>query len=218
MSINLFVFMLVVSSLALFDVIAVAEDEKSSHEVVFKYDEPVGELYLNLTVTSGGRNVRTLHGDRLLGRAYERTDPQLVSQDGNFVYLSQIESGFVEGPNDSPKYHEVAYCELLDVRSGCIVARETGEFCGGSFTFDGGWDNPLYPDFNLAKQTPSVFDYVSGKLTPADSPESSFENLLICDPPSSNNVDAYRSIIKNNVFHLDDFRREAFERDLKLRH
>ncbi|WP_460056223.1 hypothetical protein [Pseudomonas sp. S2_D06] len=133
MSINLFVSMLVVPCLALFDMVAVAEDKKPSHEVVFKYDDPVGELYLKLT-----RNVRTLQGDRLLGRAYERTDPSLASQDGNFVYLSQIESGFVEGSNDSPKYQEVAYCELLDVRSGCIVARETGELCGGSFTFDGG--------------------------------------------------------------------------------
>jgi hypothetical protein len=130
------------------------------------------------------------------------------------VYLSQLESGVVETSSNSNMRHEVAYCELLDARSGCIVARETGEFCGGFFTADGKWENPLYPSFNLASEKPRAKDFVSEKLKPASTPESSFENLLVCDPLSPDNVDDYSIVIKKDIFNLDSARRQAFELDL----
>lgn len=206
---------LITFSLIFCEAVAVAQNNKDNHVVSFKYDNPLGELFLTLTVIRDGENVRILHGDEVTGRAYERTDPPLKSVDGNFVYLSQLESGVVETSSNSTMRHEVAYCELLDTRSGCIVARETGEFCGGFFTFDGKWENPLYPSFNLASEKPRAIDFVSGKLKPANTPESSFENLLVCDPLSLNNADDYSIVIKKDIFNLDDARRKAFELDLE---
>jgi len=206
---------LIAFALMFCETVAVAQGNIDSHVVSFKYDDPMGELFLTLTIIRDGENVRTLHGDEVIGRAYERTDPPLKSLDGNFVYLSQIESGVVETSSNSTKRHEVAYCELLDTRSGCIVARETGEFCGGFFTADGKWENPLYPSFNLASEKPRAIDFVIGKLKPANTPVSSFENLLVCDPLSHNNADNYSAVIKKDIFNLDGARRKALELDLE---
>lgn len=190
------------------------KEKESSNGIDFQYDDQVGERYLTLTILRDGKTVRTLRAGIQNGGAFEPDDPPRLSPDNHFVFLSQIESGELETPN-GPVTREVAYCNLVDVYSGCIVARETGQFCGGAFTRDGKWKNPLYPDVNLANKTPRANDYAKGKLRPADSPNASFDNLLACDPPSDDNADAYRTIIEKNLFDLDSAQHDALERNLK---
>lgn len=201
--------------------VAIAEnvrEKESSHINDFQYSDPMGKRYLTLTIFRDGNIVRTLRGESQSGGAFERDDPPFLSPDGNFVLLNQIESGDAERPDGSLIYHEVAYCNLVDVRNGCIVARDTGQFCAGTFTEEGKWKNPLYPDVNLANKTPRANDYAKGKLRSADSPVASFDNLLACDPPSDDNADAYRTIVEKNLFDLDSAQRDALERNLKERH
>lgn len=193
------------------------KEKESSYITDFQYSDTVGERYLTLTILHDGKIVRTLHGERERGGAFERESLPRLSPDNNFVYLSQIESAELETPNGAI-ISENAYCSLVNVRNGCIVARETGEFCGGTFTSDGKWKNSVYPDFNLAGATPSASAYVEGKLKPSGSPETSFENLLACDPPNNNNADAYRIIAERNIFDLDSTQRDFFIRTFKETH
>lgn len=201
--------------------VAVAENAREkelSHVSDFQYGDLVGKRYLTLTIFRDGNIVRTLRGESQRGGAFERDDPPFLSPDGNFVLLSQIESGDAEMSDGTVIYHEVAYCNLIDIRNGCILARDTGQFCGGTFTEDGKWKTPLYPDVNLANKASRSNDYAKGTLRSADSPVASFDNLLACDPPSDDNADAYRTIVENNLFDLDSARRDALERNLKERH
>lgn len=191
------------------------EEEKSTRILDIRYGDPVGERYRTLTILSDGKVVRTLGGGNERGGAFERTDPPLVSPNGHFVFLTQVESGEAGTPDGSVMHHEVAYCELVDVRSGCIVARETGEFCGGTFTRGGLWDNPIYPNFNLVTEIPGAEDYLEGRLKFTDSPISSVENLLVCDPPDADNADVYRTILNSKLLKFDSAQRELLERKMK---
>ncbi|MGF6092796.1 hypothetical protein [Pseudomonas sp. 18173] len=191
------------------------EIEEASHAESFQYSDPVGGRYRTLTILVGGKVVRALRGENSRGGTFERIDPPVLSAGGNFVFLSQIESGEVEVLSGSTVNHEVAYCELVEVRSGCIIARETGEFCGGAFTKDGKWENVLYPEFNLISEAPKAKKYVDGTLKFSESPVSSFENLLACDPPGFNNKNYYRALINQNSFNLDGAQRERFEQSFK---
>lgn len=191
-----------------------AKEEISNNIGDFLYGDPVGERYLTLKLLSNGKVVRILHAELESGGAFEREVLPRLSPDGNFFFLTQVESAELETPN-GPVISETAYCSLVGVHNGCVVARETGEFCGGTFTLDGQWANSLYPEFNLAAVTPSADAYAMGKLKPVGTPETSFENLMACDPPNTKNVDAYRIIMENNVFDLSNVQRKALQSDLK---
>jgi hypothetical protein len=190
------------------------EIKKASCIEHLRYSDPIGKRYRTLTILNNGKTIRILRGEIDNGGTFEKTDPPELSPDGNFVLLNQIESGEVETSSGAVIHHEVAYCELVDLRSGCIIARETGEFCGGTFTRDGRWKSQLYPEFHLTAEIPRAKKYVEGMLKFADSPASSFDNLLICDPPDANNKKDYRTIIESNTFNFDNIQREFLRRNL----
>ncbi|MBN6149858.1 hypothetical protein JR065_05865 [Xanthomonas sp. AmX2] len=178
------------------------------------YGDPTANgRFGRVTIVHNGRAVRTLLGQQDHDGAFEREKSPRLSPDHRFVFLSQIASAELETPQ-GPITQETAYCNLIDTHSGCIIARETGEFCGGEFAAEGQWDNPVYPDFDLMKATPKADDYAKGVRKPADSPETSFENLLACDEVNSNNADAYRSILDKRIFELDASEIEAVQNKL----
>lgn len=180
----------------------------------FQYSDPIGKRYRTLTILNDGKTVRVLRGEIEKGGVFDKINPPELSPDGNFALLHQVESGKAETSNGLVTNHEIAYCELVNLRSGCIIARETGEFCGGTFTQDGRWNNQLYPEFNLTAEAPRAKKYVEGSLRPTDSPASSLDNLLICDPPDANNKKDYRTIIERNTFKLNNIQREVLRRNL----
>lgn len=166
------------------------------------YDGPTGSgRFGRVTIVHEGRAVRTLLGQQDQDGAFEREKSPRLSPDHRFVFISQIASAELDTPQ-GPITQETAYCNLVDTHSGCIVARETGGFCGGKFTSEGQWDNPVYPDFDLMKAAPKADDYAKGVRKPADSPETSFVNLLVCDEINNSNAGAYRSILNDRIFKL----------------
>lgn len=167
---------------------------RPSNQVKIDYQNIVGERYLALTITRNGKTVRTIKGDVNNVGTFERVNPENLSENGEFVIINQIQSGHVLTPNGAPIYHEIAYCNLISTYSGCIIARETGEFCGGIFSETNKWNNPVYSDFDLHFETPKAQDYAQGRRKLSELPDSSFANLLACDPPNKENADAYRAI------------------------
>ncbi|KAB7769648.1 hypothetical protein [Xanthomonas maliensis] len=137
-----------------------------------------------------------------------------MSPDHRFVFLTQIQAGELE-TEQGTTFRELAYCSLVRTDSGCIVAHETGEFCGGTFTANGGWENPVSGHDDLDASAPTARDYIDGKRAPGDAPEATLENLLACDLPSATNRDAYRHILKDNTFGLDQSARAALRRRLE---
>lgn len=189
------------------------KEKNSGRASTLKYSDPAGDRYLTLQIFRDGNIVRALHGEIERGGAFDYEESPLASSDGHFILINQIESAKLETPN-GPIITNRAYCSIVDVRSGCIVARDTGQFCGGAFTSDGEWKTPVYPDLNLSATAPKAKAFVKGQLRPADSPETSFDNLLACDQPDSDNADAYHTIMEENIFDLDSAQREALLRDL----
>lgn len=167
------------------------------------YTQSIGNnRFLSVAVIRNGGIIRTLSSNEGVGGAFESEEPARLSPDGSALYLTEIESAELETPHGTVK-EERAYCSLINTKNGCIVVRETGEFCGGQFAAGDKWDNSIYPDFEIDRGAPKAVDYSTGRRLPAESPESSFENLLVCDPLTKSNLEAYRFIINNRLFELD---------------
>jgi hypothetical protein len=188
--------------------------EVSNNVSDFIYSDPVGERYLTLTILKDGKEVRSLHAELESGGAFEREILPRLSPHGTYIYIVQVESADLETPH-GPVMSQTAYCSLVSVSNGCVLIRETGEFCGGAFTLNEQWASSLYPELNLAGAAPRVGAFASGELKPDNSHENSFENLIACDPPSTKNADGYRAVIKNNIFDLDGTQLESLQRNLE---
>lgn len=190
------IFFCLLSTSSLITLCATAADGTNgpSNQVKIDYQNIVGERYLALTIIRNGKPVRTIKGDIDNVGTFERESPANLSKNGEFVIINQIQSNHVLKPNGAPIYHEIAYCNLINTYNGCIIARETGEFCGGTFSETNKWDNPVYSDFDLHFETPKAQDYAQGRRKLSELPDSSFANLLACDPPNKENADAYRAI------------------------
>jgi len=182
-----------------------------------RYSREFKGLYLSLNIYHKGKHVITLHGDIESGGAFKREEPPRTSPNNHYIYISQVEAAEVETPN-GPKTSERTYCSLVDVRNGCIIARETGSFCGGTFTKDGKWENSLYPNLDLVTTAPKISAYSDGRLMPTGSPEASIENLIACDPPNDTNMKDYKSSLKKNIFNLSIKQRNELLKNLKERH
>lgn len=138
---------------------------------------------------------------------YDR-DPA-TSPDGRYVLVSDVESGEVGMPDGRGSLHERQYCGFIDTRSGCLFARQTGQFCGGHCNDAGAWVSPALSDLTLSEGRPTAEGYASGRLGPSDAPGGSLDNLLRCDPPGPGNRDHYRKLIDAGTFEVMPLQREA---------
>lgn len=182
-----------------------------------KYDGPAMEFYLAVDIYHEGKRVRRLRGDAQNGGLFVKEVPPHLSPDGYYVSLNQLESAELETPSGR-KMAETAYCSLVDVRSGCIVARETGSFCDGTFTSDGKWKTSLFSELDLVAASPKADAYANKKLRPAGSPETSYENLLACDSPNTDNMEAYQYILDANLFKLNAKKLSVLRARLRVFH
>lgn len=177
--------------------------------ITLRYDGEENGRYRNLSVMKQGTLVRRIE---LSERSYSLFEPDIepaTSPDGKYVFITDIESGEVDLPNGRRSLHERPYCGFIDTRSGCLLARQTGQFCGGHFNDAGSWVSPALPDLILSSGRPTAEDYASGRLSPSDAPDGSLDNLLRCDPPGPGNRDHYRKLIDVGIFDVTPSQREA---------
>lgn len=188
---------------------AISNSIRPSPKIALSYAEPTKHnRFLSVTLLRDEIAIRAFSSEEDVGGAFEIETPIRLSPDKRFLYLTQIESAELETPQGTLT-EDRAYCSLIETKSGCIAARETGEFCAGQFAGENKWDNSIYPEFDIMAGSAKAEDYVSGKRTPFDSAENSLENLLACDPITHNNIDAYRSIINEKLFTLDSAQLQA---------
>lgn len=177
------------------------------------YENELGGRYQALALISNGKVLRKLHGVADKGGLFEYERSPVISSDGRYAVVNQVES---EGDERGSNSHEVAYCELIDLMSGCIVARDTGQFCGGEFTDSGEWRTFVFQDLNLLEATPAAEKYVSGRLFFSDSPGDSLANLLVCDPLGEENVKYYKRLADEKLSNFSDGARSKLRDVLRL--
>jgi len=177
------------------------------------YEGELGDRYQALALVYNGKVLRKLHGVADKGGLFEYERFPVISSDGRYAVVNQVES---EGDERGRNSHEVAYCELIDLRSGCIVARDTGQFCGGEFTDSGEWRTFVFQDLNLLETTPTAEKYVSGRLSFSDSPGDSLGNLLVCDPLDEGNLKYYKRLADEKFSNLSDGARNKLRDVLRV--
>ncbi|MFJ4375262.1 hypothetical protein ACIP1T_21990 [Pseudomonas japonica] len=158
------------------------------------------DKYLSMKIYHEGALIRELHADFEKGDEFESATVTQYSRSKKYGFFNMINSGCVESEDGSSFYHEVFYCGLVSTRTGCLITIRTGEFCAGSFTDDDKWDNDVVPGFDLIQRSPRAVDFVEKRLVLESSPVSTYENLLMCDPPSKENLQEYEKIKRDTIF------------------
>lgn len=125
-----------------------------------------------------------------------------ISPSGQYVVVARDEQGIVStGPGQPESVLDREYCSMIEVRTGCITADQTGEICGAGWEVGrpAQWGTDEQTDMMLKSDRPSAtrqLGFIDAgrppKLTIRD--DSGVDNLLRCDPPSPDNRESYRKI------------------------
>lgn len=154
--------------------LALTEDAKAGSgkwvhagsNITLRYDGEQSGRYRNLSVMKQGNLVRRIALSKRSYSLFEYDPDPATSPDGRYVLVTDVESGEVGLTDGRGSMHERQYCGFIDTRSGCLLARQTGQFCGGQFNDAGAWVSPALPDLHPSEVHPTAEDYASGRLSP----------------------------------------------------
>jgi hypothetical protein len=136
------------------------------------------------------------------GALMEPPNDSNISPSGAYVVVGRIESGTVSsGQDETESTLSREYCSVVEIRSGCVTADQTGEICGAGWQASqpAQWGTNDQTDLMLASDRPSA-DRLLHSIVAGQSPrflidsDLGADNLLRCDPQSSANREAYRKI------------------------
>jgi hypothetical protein len=134
---------------------------------------------------------------------YEDEGSKALSPDKKFYMVTQNESGVATSGSGASEEHEVSSCAFIDTRNGCVVKKETGEYCGGTWSGDHGWprlDGEIRP---IDSSVPSASKLLSAYKNSIQTQKEfksfikygvTVDNIMSCDPVKSNNKDSYKEI------------------------
>ena len=121
------------------------------------------------------------------------------SPSGNYTLFYSVSGENLSLEDGTEKYVDRAYCSVIDMRDGCIVSDWDGEACG----YD--WVNGKDILASSEEKEADVFDFTA--MRPLINKESaqqviasevSMKNILRCEPPNKNNIEAYQLLLKHN--------------------
>ncbi|PMS14785.1 hypothetical protein C0Z18_30275 [Trinickia dabaoshanensis] len=125
-----------------------------------------------------------------------------ISPSREYIVVARDEQGAVSaGPGQPESVLDREYCSMVEIRTGCITADQTGEICGAGWRVGqrAQWGTDEQTDLMLKSDRPSArrqLGFIStgqpAELTIRD--DSGADNLLRCDPPSPANREIYRKI------------------------
>lgn len=137
-----------------------------------------------------------------------------ISPSGRYVIVMRNDQGTVstgQGQPDTVLNRE--YCSMIEIKTGCITAEQTGEICGAGWQPSQGaqWGTDSQTSMMLTRDRPTASNKLASinagqpaRLLMRDA--SGADNLLRCDPPSSANRESYRKIaaaLKADGAHFD---------------
>lgn len=144
-----------------------------------------------------------------------------ISPSGRYAVLDILRAGIVDpGPKGKPEPETRQYCPVLDVGTGCIVSVQSGDLCGGSWDqrkdlwvvpgYDGDSSKAML-DYQFQNVNIVWHEYLAANaksfrytLNNALVSNLGITNLMACQPPAADNLDAYaamaRQLIKDGNF------------------
>ncbi|MEX3844721.1 hypothetical protein [Paraburkholderia sp. BR10882] len=136
------------------------------------------------------------------GAAIEPPSESDISPSGQFVVIGRVESGTVSsGPGQAESVLSREYCPVIEIRTGCITADQTGAICGAGWQAGqpAQWGTEDQTNVMLKRDRPSAsrllrFISAGQPVRLAIDDDSGADNLLRCDPLSSINREAYQKI------------------------
>ena len=125
-----------------------------------------------------------------------------ISPSGQYVVIGRVESGMVSsGPGQTESVLSREYCSVIEIRTGCITADQTGEICGAGWQAGqpAQWGTDDQTNVMLRRDRPSanrVLHFISAGQPPRSivNDDSGADNVLRCDPPSPASRQAYQKI------------------------
>lgn len=78
------------------------------------------------------------------------TASEQISADNNFLILQRIELGVLTDDKNHPQNTEKAYCDVINISTGCVLLTRPAEYCSGS------WDNGKWKTDNGKLITPTL--------------------------------------------------------------
>ncbi|MDE1141856.1 MAG: hypothetical protein PW999_19860 [Paraburkholderia tropica] len=125
-----------------------------------------------------------------------------ISPSGNYVVIGRIESGTISsGPGEAESPVSREYCSMIEIRTGCVTADQTGEICGAGWQDDRPeqWGSDDQTNLMQKDDRPSanrlLRRYRAGlPMRSLLGSEFGANNLLRCDPPSLTNLEAYQQV------------------------
>ncbi|RDU97439.1 hypothetical protein [Trinickia dinghuensis] len=137
-----------------------------------------------------------------VGTAMEPPSDSDIAPSGQYVVIARDEQGTIStGPGQPESVLSREYCSMIEIRTGCITADQTGEICGAGWKAGNPaqWGTDDRTDMMLRRDRPSAGRQLGfiragqpAQLTIRD--DSGADNLLRCDPVSSVNRESYRKI------------------------
>ncbi|TGB80760.1 hypothetical protein FEK47_23480 [Escherichia sp. E3659] len=132
-------------------------------------------------------------------RYYIENGSSKPSPSGKYLIVTSVSGGYVEFGDGEKKYTDKAYCSVVDMTNGCIVSDWDGEACGYSWVGNkdvlasSGDVNADKFDFqSMRPMINKTIDDFSGI------DEREVANMLRCDSPSKENINAYQRMAKEN--------------------
>lgn len=97
-----------------------------------RYSYPVGKYFRRVDLYSRGRFIRAFHTDVRWQNVFIKDGEMLASNASQFIVLSEVVLAAQSDPAEVAT-HEIYYCNIVEASTGCVIARETGQFCSGEF-------------------------------------------------------------------------------------
>ena len=112
-----------------------------SHESQVIYKNRIGNAWGSLFfLPKGGKEFSLYANANLISLLFEESNSEDFSRDKNYLMVHKIEHATLSSGDGQDESVERYYCSFIDMRSGCIVRENTGEFCGGAWgEMDGEW-------------------------------------------------------------------------------
>jgi hypothetical protein len=125
-----------------------------------------------------------------------------ISPSGQYVIVMRNDQGTVfTGQGQPETVLNREYCSMIEIKTGCITAEQTGEICGAGWQPSQGaqWGTDSQTSMTLTRDRPSASNQLVS-INAGQPPHllmrdaSGADNLLRCDPLSSANRESYRKI------------------------
>ena len=122
-----------------------------------------------------------------------------LSPSGKYIVVNSVEYGYVEDYDGEKTFRDKAYCNVIDMRDGCIVSEWDGWACSYN------WKKDKDILSSSDEEGAETFDFLSQrpKIKRAINRMALFEveriqRYLLCDAPGTDNINIYQKLAKES--------------------